>query len=391
MAASGTLAELDELKAKAQETRELLRDIRREITEISLESNAPARVKLASQPNAPSYPDSGRRLQLAVLAVLASCSAGLAAGVWRELTDQETRSTQDITAITNLPVLAAIPHVDEDRFLDSIEAPLLTADFPYSPTADEFRRILARIIYPPESSVEVNSCLVASPTRGDGKTTVACNLAIALAQAERTVLLVDICPRDPSVERCFGLDPGPGLAEALYDEEPVAMLARGTDLPNLSVLGPGLRSGEVTGKLASRDMARFLESAEQCFDHVVIDTPPSLLMSDAKLLAPVVDGVVVVVGIGVSTLGMVRRCLREMEQVGERHYRRRPQRHPSTRGGYLRRNVDMYYNYPKDRGRAFEGGSHPVTAPVGEAGPEVDPPIILLADDENPPPPNDVT
>ena len=53
----------------------------------------------------------------------------------------------------------------------------------------------------------------------------------------------------------------------------------------------------VVGKLASRDMVAFFEQAEQAFDHVIIDTPPALLMADAKLLAPVVDGVVVVIGV----------------------------------------------------------------------------------------------
>jgi len=381
--ASTMLAELDELRAKTDETRRLLSTISDEISQISIESNAPARVKLVSQPRVPEKPDTGKRLQLMVLAIMGAAGAGVGVGVLRELADQQTRSPQDIGNITRLPVIATIPHLTEERFLGTIHAPLLTADFPHSPTADEFRRILARIIYPPESGAEIKSCLIASPTRGDGKTSLASNLSVSLAQAHRRVLLIDTGTRDQSIEWCYGLDPGPGLSEVLYGNAALARVARQTEFANLEVLGPGFATEALAGGLASRNMMEFLEKAEQDYDHVIVDTPPSLLMSDAKLLAPLVDGVIVVVGVGVSTQGMVRRCLREMEQVDANVIGLVLNGIRVTRGGYLRRNLDLYYGYGENRGHPRER-RRPPTAKVADVPSQDDsePPIMLMADTE---------
>ncbi|HIJ64842.1 MAG TPA: AAA family ATPase [Candidatus Hydrogenedentes bacterium] len=381
IAASAELAQLEEHKMKAEEIRSVLRTIRQQIAEISMESNAPARVRLVSQPHAPSRPEGGKRLQLLVLAVMGSLSVGLAAGLWRELTDQHTRSAEDISGITRLPVLATIPHLAEDRFAGRAYVPLLAGDSPNSPIADEFRRILARIVYPPESSVEINSCMIASATRGDGKTSLACNLAISLARANRRVLLVDICPRDPSIEWCFGLEPAPGLAEVLYGGASARTLAQPTDFPNLKVLGPGLRTDGLSGTLASREMTEFLEQTEQDFDHIVIDTPPALLMSDAKLLAPIVDGVIIAVGVNVSTHGMLRRCLREMEHVNANIIGLVINGIRPTRGGYLRRNIDLYYGYSRDRSRSEKAEDLPEIRIADEGDERESEPVILLTAD----------
>ena len=92
-------------------------------------------------------------------------------------------------------------------------------------------------------------------------------------------------------------------------------------------------------------MARFLNDTAEQFDYVIVDTPPWLIMSEAKLITPLIDGVLFVVGSGVSTLGMVKRCLRELTDVqanvlgivlnGVRY----------TPGGYMSKNRDLYYAY----------------------------------------------
>jgi len=377
--ASMIAGERDELDLKAEETRSVLRGIRQEISDVTLESNAPARVKLASEPIVPNKPDTGRRFQLIALAFLGSLGAGMSAGLLREITDQHTRSARDVSGITRLPVLAAIPHFSEDRLVEEVNVPLLAPSAYQSPTADEYRRILARVIYPPESTVEINSCLIASPTRGDGKTSVACNLAVLLARANRRVLLVDSCWHAPRIEACFDLPQAPGLAEILCDGASRSSLVRPTELTDLDVLGPGLRTDEVAGKLASRNMMKFLEDAEQDYEHVIIDTEPTLLMSGAKLLAPVVDGVIVVAGVGVSTRGMIRRCLEEMAQVNAEVVGIVVNGIRRQRGGYLKKNLAMYYGYGEGRGDAEGDAELPEVTVVDEPGDDDSEPMIVLA------------
>lgn len=324
-----------------------------------------------------------RRVQFMVMVVFGALLAGLAVGLLREFTNQYARTVQDIASVTPIPVLGVIPDSEGQRLPDSHRPELLTADYPQSPSAHEYRRILARIIYPPDETIEVNSCLVASPTRGDGKTSLAVNLAVALTQANRSVLLVDVCPKNASVERCFNLEPGRGLAEVLYDEMPYQMLVRETELPRLKVLGPGFRIEELRGKLASRSMMEFLETAEKEFDNIIFDTPPTLLMSDAKLLAPIVDGVIVTVGVGNSNLGMVRRCLAELDQVNANIIGVVLNRIKTTRGGYMAKNLDLFHSYSSTDNDEDGDLEDIPEMPIREDDAEMEPAMMLLAEEDD--------
>lgn len=347
--AAGQQAGIEALQSEERDLADKIKHIESIIYSIDVESKAPGRISLTSNLFPPARVEYGRRKQLMALAFLASACAAVAAGLWRELTDKQVRSPQDVAVLTGLPVLATVPHTSLEKPASRHEGSLLqTAHEPESTSADQFRRVLTRIIYPPEGSAELNTCLVISPGRGDGKTSLACNLATALAQAGRRVLLVDINARNPKVEEAFGMPPGPGLGDVLFGGREPNDVVRQTDYANLFVIGPGTQREVVVGKLASRDMVAFFEQAEQAFDHVIIDTPPALLMADAKLLAPVVDGVVVVVGVGASTTGMLQRCLNDMRQIGANVIGIVLNKVKATRSGYLRRNLHQYYDYLKE-------------------------------------------
>jgi capsular exopolysaccharide synthesis family protein len=383
--------DIADMKQKVDDLRKDIARVAGNIDNIQLNSQAPARVGRTGIPEAPLSPSHSKRLQISLLICFVAGALGAGYGLGREFTDQSLRTPQDVGFVTGLPILAAIPHAKEDRLPDGVDAPLLTADHPDSTTADEFRRILTRIIYPPEGSAELNTCLIVSPSRGDGKTSLAANLAISLAQANRRVLLVDISSRHPSVEKCFGLDPTPGLSELLMGDGTPGELVRETHCANLSVLGPGFRGKDLVGKLASRETVEFLEQAEEAFEHVIIDTPPALLMSDAKLLAPIVDGVLVVCGAGVSSSGMLRRCISELQGIGANTIGVVLNAIRPHRGGYLRKNLQLYYKYSdgRDESGPVNGsakGSMPavqlLTESDGSAAEEEAPMIVLVDDDE---------
>ncbi|MFO7975861.1 MAG: hypothetical protein R6V12_14645, partial [Candidatus Hydrogenedentota bacterium] len=175
-------------------------------------------------------------------------------------------------------------------------------------------------------------------------------------------------------------EPGPGLGDVLFGEREPNEIVRETEYANLYVIGPGTQRDIVVGKLASRDMVAFFEQAEHAFDHVIIDTPPALLMADAKLLAPVVDGVVVVVGVGASTTGMVQRCLNDLRQIGANVIGVVLNKVRPTRGGYLRRNLHQYYDYLEE-GRGKQTGMPEVQLAYDEE--EEDASIVLVDSEEN--------
>jgi capsular exopolysaccharide synthesis family protein len=341
LTASKTIAELDELKLRAEETRALLRQVRDEITSIGVESNAPARVKLASPATVPLFPHGGRRMQLAFLTVMFALSMSMGAGFVLELSDQQVRGPHDVSAVTTQPILAAVPHATVEHLPKTQPLATIAFDKPATAMANEFRRLVARLAYSDIDLVEVNSCLITSPTVGDGKTTVACNLALSLAEANRRVLLMDTAPGH-KIERIFGIEPGRGLSESILGGD-LRDLVRPAQFRNLYVLGAGRHSATLSTKLASREMVELLEQCEQQFDHVIIDSPPTLLFSDAKCLAPIVDGVVLIVGAYKSTSGMVHRAVADLSQTGSTLLGIVVNGIKPSWGGYLARNVRLFY------------------------------------------------
>jgi capsular exopolysaccharide synthesis family protein len=374
------MSELKDAEMELEEVRTQWTDIKEKIRIARADSRAPASIDTAVAAQVPSTPDFKRRLKFMVLVTMMACGAGFAFGLYRELTDQQVRTVIDLKFVTELPMMAMIPDLSVEKLPSNTKAALLTAEHPDSISADEFRRVLTRIIYPPEGSAELNTCLVTSASRGDGKTSLTCNLAISLAQANRRVLLLDICARRPSVEKTLGIPRGPGLGEVFANTVSLQEAVRPTPIPNLYVLGPGFLTTEVIGKLASRDMVEFLEKAEEAFEHVLIDSPPTLLMADAKLLAPVVDGVIMVVGAEVSSLGMVRRALSELQQIGSNVIGVVLNRAKHVAGGYMRDNLDKFYNYGTEpAGVAALEDSFSDAAPQKIDGDEL-PTMMLLED-----------
>ncbi len=319
MDATKTLAAIDELKIHAEETRTLLRAVRDEISSISVESNAPARVKLASPPSVPAYPSQGKRMQMLLILFMACGAAGVGAGFLRELTDQQIRSEEDLTAATDSLLQALIPHMAKGA-TERYGMITVAADRTDTAAGNEFRKILSRLAMPRargDSSPAVNSCLITSPTWGDGKTTVACNLAIALAQADRRVLLMEVSSRG-SLERALGMEPARGLTDILFRQQKLDATARATPYNGLFLLGAGQEPEKLAAKVASREMGDLLDHAMRGYDHVIIDTPPFLAVADARILAMMVDGVVLVAGAGVSTQAMVRQASDELRGTGAR-------------------------------------------------------------------------
>lgn len=347
---SAAVAEIDDLKQRAALLESRLVTYTDRLDVLDTQHRAPHSITLASPVAVTATPEWGRRLQFMLVALVLSCCLSLSAGVIREWSDQEMRTPRDVARATDLPTIGVIPDVIMDRLPPDCNPALVCDEYPDCTSADEYRRILTRIIYPQEGVGELRTVVITSSSRDDGKTAVASNLAIALAQAGRRVLLVDISARRPDIERVFGLAPGAGLSEILQGDASPSKVIRATRCRNLSVLGPGLDTEGLIGRLASNDTIEFFEQAEKAFQHVIIDTPPALLMADAKLLAPVVDGVILVVGDKASTIGKVRRFVEEMREVGANTIGVVLNRAKQMPGGYMASNLESFYAYAEGPG-----------------------------------------
>jgi polysaccharide biosynthesis transport protein len=172
---------------------------------------------------------------------------------------------------------------------------------------EAFRAAIASILFSPVFDRQRRIVLtITSVQPQEGKTTAVSNLGIALAETHGRVLLIDADLRRPRLHDIFGHCNDSGLSTLLTGTEPVAtmdlqQLIRETNVPGLFALPSGPGAPSITPLLYSARMSAFLERAKKEFDYILVDTPPALLFSDARILARQSDGVIVVVHAGKVT------------------------------------------------------------------------------------------
>ena len=176
------------------------------------------------------------------------------------------------------------------------------------PVAVEQYRRLAAILHHAQKETGIRRVLVASALAEEGKTLTATNLALTLSESyRRKVLLIDADLRRPGVNIAFGIAKQAGLSEALAAELPQKLSIVQLS-PTLSVLPAGHPNHDPMHGLTSLRMAQILDEASTTFDWVILDSPPVGILPDAKLLARMVDNVVLVVAAGVTPYGAIHRA-----------------------------------------------------------------------------------
>ena len=229
---------------------------------------------------------------------------GLIAGVGMayliELGDKRFRSPEDVRRQAGVPVLGHIPMIAYRKSVrdrpDDGKRPLhpvvCAYHDPQGADAETFRAL--RTTLRAERFEPVRVIQVTSPTPGDGKSVVAANLAISLADSGKRVLLMDCDLRNPKVHEYMALDNTTGLGTLLLGNDGILSAVHETAAANLWAIpcGPALRNPAEL--LASPRFREILVSAREQFDLVLIDSPPLLAVSDPAIIAPLADGVLLV-------------------------------------------------------------------------------------------------
>lgn len=260
----------------------------------------------AAAPSTPSAPNTRLNLMAGLLSGLA---AGLAVSVLRTALDNRIRGEADLRHITDTPILGGIAF-DQD----ASRRPLLTQSGHQSPRAESFRQLRTNLQFANVSG-SAKSVLVTSSLPGEGKSTTATNLAIALAQAGQTVCLIDADLRRPMVNEYLGLDRSAGLTTALVGQAHVNDLLQSWGEDNLYVLTSGVIPPNPSELLGSTEMQNLVDSLESTFDTVIIDAPPLLPVTDAAVLSQHVSGVVLVVGSQKLKVQDLAKSLSALEMV----------------------------------------------------------------------------
>lgn len=227
----------------------------------------------------------------------------------REWLDTTLKSVEEIRSSLPLPILGSVPSFDSDA-RGVIGSPLKTAlcyfHRPGSPEAEAYRSLRTSFFVTLREDQKVIQ--VTSPEPGDGKSTLISNLAIAMAQSGKRVLLIDSDLRRPTQHSLFGLRRDIGVTEVLSGEIDLATAAQLTVVDGLSVLTCGALPSNPAELLASSAYSRLLKDAEREYDIVLIDTPPMLAVSDPCIAATKTDGLVLVLRMAKNKRNAAKRA-----------------------------------------------------------------------------------
>lgn len=251
---------------------------------------SPVRLSIVTPASAPSAPSSPNVKLFLVLGFLGGIASGVGLAVVRSLADTRVRGEADLRRFTDAPILGGISFDS-----DATKKPLLTQSAQQSPRAESFRQLRTNLQFAHVSHAS-KTVLVTSSLPGEGKSTTATNLAIALAQAGQSVALVDADLRRPMIADYLGLERNVGLTTALIGKAELAEILQPWGSHELYVLASGQIPPNPSELLGSDKMKQLILELESTFDAVIIDAPPLLPVTDAVVLAQQVGGVALVVG-----------------------------------------------------------------------------------------------
>ena len=320
------------LKRDAETNRQLYQDLLQKLKEAGvsagLQSSNIRVVDIARTPTYPITPNVRRDL---VLGLLLGLSLGIGLALVLESFDTTVRNMDELSAISTLPALGTIPlqlannDVLRKRLTSSsldIEKAglpaLVTYERPKSEAAEAYRALRTSILLS-SFGAPPKVILITSAMPQEGKTTISANSALVLAQRGSRVLLVDADLRRPGIEKLFGLRSRGGLSTLISGSDRVEdVVLPFPEVPNLWILPAGPippQPAELLGSSVMKDhMARWRNE----FDHVIIDTPPCLSVTDAVLLSPEADRVILVARAGQTTKPALRRACDLLLQVNAR-------------------------------------------------------------------------
>lgn len=250
---------------------------------------SPVKLSVVTPAVAPAEPSTPNALLNIGLGLLFGLMAGLAIALVKSTMDTRIRGEADVRRRTDAAILGGIS-IDGN----AAKKPLLTQAPHQSPRAESFRQIRTNIQFA-QVGRSSNTVLVTSSLPGEGKSTTATNLALALAETGQSVALVDADLRRPMISTYLGLERSAGLTTALVGKAEIEDLLQPWGTGNLSVLTSGTIPPNPSELLGSAAMQQIIKDLESNFDAVIIDAPPLLPVTDATVLAQSVGGVILVV------------------------------------------------------------------------------------------------
>lgn len=260
----------------------------------------------------PSQPQNANRWLVLGLAVVGAMGMAVAFAYLIEYLDNTLRRTEEVTQILPYPVVGSIAEMRKSRALGMVSI----GEELWSPAAEAFRALRTNLEFAAVDA-PIKTILVTSAQPGDGKSSVAYNLALMIARGDKRVVLLDADLRRSSLNELSSLSRHAGLSDVFRNRVTLQEASHVLDESTLTIIPCGTPPPNPTELLASRRMNQVLQQLSEEYDVVIVDGPP-FLVSDAWVLASKVDGVLVVVRPGYTPRQAARVMAEQLRRVNAR-------------------------------------------------------------------------
>jgi polysaccharide biosynthesis transport protein len=293
----------DSYRTEISRNQQLFESISKRLTEVNLLKDFGGFECQSISPAVNGWKVAPKPIPIFVVAAFMGLLVGFGMAYLSEISDQSFRTPEEIRRHLGLPLIGHIPFFEPKESAENAgpESPkinpiLVAANRSKSREAEAYRVVRTSLFFSSRGGGH-KVIQVTSPDVGDGKSTLAANLAVSIAQSGKAVLIIDCDFRRPRIHKLFDVKATRGLASVILGEAELADVIQASAVAGLSVLPCGPIPNNPAELLTQPRLKELLTHLREKYDFVVIDTPPLLAVTDPSVVAPHVDGIIMTVRI----------------------------------------------------------------------------------------------
>ena len=276
-------------------------------------------VRVIDEAVTPTFPVKPSRSRILMLSLLLGGFIGVAAAFARKALHAGIEDPELVEKAVNIPVYAAVSHSKrQDELYKDLKSrkalqAILALDAPEDPAIESLKNLRTALHFG-MLNTDNNSIMIAGPSPGVGKSFISVNLAAVLASSEKKVLLIDGDLRRGHLHKYLGLERENGLSEFISGDIPVGDILHQTPVPGLTLIPTGELPPNPAELLLHKRFANCLKVLMPRYDHVIIDSPPILAVTDAAIIGQMVGGTLMVLKSGLHPMREVEQGVKRLQQ-----------------------------------------------------------------------------
>ncbi len=283
-----------------------------------------------------------------ILGLLLGTLMGMVVTFWQELQDKTIKTVGEAKDLFGYPLLGIIPALEEEptesaithHDLERAVPTLMLREYPFSPISEAYRMLQSNLRFLKSDQV-LKTIVITSCSPGEGKSTIAANLALTMVQQGFKVLLIDADMRRPIQHQIWELYQSKGLSEVLVGQAQAINAIQKVE-EGLHVLSAGVTPPNPGALLDSKRMSDLMQEFAKIYDYVIVDTPPLLVANESRGLGQLADGLVLVVRPGVADSNDATAAKELLKQVESKVLGL------VINGVETQKEPDSYYHYTSD-------------------------------------------